>query len=205
MKNKFLKSHSGETLIEVMIAISVLVLVMVPAAELNIKATRNNAYNRDHLVAENLATEGLEIMRGIRDTNLLRFIAKENLCWNTKPDFKDKDMDKCEEEGNLIKNGSYIIKEDIGSPDIELIWKALDSLPDDFSPSDDSEYRLKLDSSTKIYSHDIGDPTNFYREVYIDYSTSKKTMFISSRVFFKNGAKIKKITRITALTSKTEQ
>ena len=110
MKNKFLKSHSGETLIEVMIAISVLVLVMVPVAELNIKATRNNAYNRDHLVAENLATEVLEIIRGIRATNLLLFIAKENLCWNTKPDFKDKDMDKCEEEGNLIKTVLTLLK-----------------------------------------------------------------------------------------------
>ena len=203
MENKFLKSHSGETLLEVMVAVSVLVLIMLPVGELNIKAIRNNAFNRDHLVAENLAVEGFEIMRGIRDTNLLRFSTKEELCWNTKPDFKD--MDKCGEPGNKIEPGSYIIKENIGSPDVGLVLKAPDPLKDDFSPSDDSAYRLKLDSSTKIYSHDVGEPTNFYREIYIEYSTSKKTMFISSRVFFKNGAKIKKITRITALTSKTEQ
>lgn len=203
MENKFLKTRSGETLLEVMIAISVLVLIMAPVAELNIKAIRNNTYNRDHLVAENLATEGLEIVRGIRNTNLLRFSTKEELCWNTKPDFED--MDKCGETGNLIKIGSYIIKENIGSPNIELVWKALEPLKDDFSLSDDSEYRLKLDASTKIYSHDTGELTNFHREIFIEYSTSGKTMFISSRVFFKNGAKVKKVTRVTALTSKIEQ
>lgn len=187
---KFKFSNSGETLIEVMIAISVLIIIMAPTSALNVQAIRNNAYNRDHLVAENLAAEGLEIMRGIRDTNLLRFISKETLCWNTKPEYKE--TDKCDKSENLIKNGSYIIKETIGSPEVELVLKADDPLPDDFKPADDSEYQLK---------DNAGKPTNFYREIYMEYSTSKKTMFISSRVFFKNGAKVKKVTRITALNS----
>ena len=188
---KFKFSNSGETLIEVMIAISVMVLIMAPTSALNVQATRNNAYNRDHLIAENLAAEGLEIMRGIRDTNLLRFISKETACWNTEPEYKGE-IDKCDGAGNLIEKGSYIIKEKIGSPDVELVLKDGDSLPDDFKPDENSEYQLK---------DDAGEPANFYREIYIEYSASKKIMFISSRVFFKNGAKIKKVTRITALNS----
>lgn len=202
--NKFASDlRSAETLIEILIAVSVLMIALAPAAGLRVKATQNSAYNRDHLVAEMLANNGIEIINNIRDTNLLRFSTKQNSCWNTKPEHKD--IDTCDEPNNLIKTGSYIVKENIGSADIELILKDPNPLPDDFNPADDSIYRLKLDSLTETYNYDTGDSTNFYKEIYIKYSKSGKTMFVSSRVFFKNGAKIKNVTRLTALTSKAEK
>ena len=75
----------GETLLEVLIALVVLIIGSVTATSLIITAIKANVYNKDSLVALNLAQEGLEFMRNVRDGNWIKFSADTQGCWNVKP------------------------------------------------------------------------------------------------------------------------
>lgn len=82
VRNKNL--FSGETLIEVMIAVSILMIIIGPAGALYTSSMSNTAHNRNDLVAVGLVEEGLEVARNMRDTNLLRYSDRVDECWNTK-------------------------------------------------------------------------------------------------------------------------
>lgn len=78
---KFL-NKKGESIIEVMIAAVVITLTATAAAVLLSSAFASNALTRDRMRAINLAKEGLEAVRNIRDTNILRSGAFKDSCWN---------------------------------------------------------------------------------------------------------------------------
>lgn len=80
------RSKKCETLLEALVAISILLIIIGPASALYVASIRTVAVNRNDLVAASLAKEGLEVIRNIRDTNLIRFSSKKATCWNTKPD-----------------------------------------------------------------------------------------------------------------------
>lgn len=199
MKN--LKSHSGETLIEIMIAVSVLMIALAPSSALYIDSIKSTAANRDYLVAETLAEEGIELVRNIRDTNALRFSAKAKECWNAK---LEANMDNCNTA--KIEPDFYRISMDLSSTNFPA---NLEIQNFSFNPSDPAdEYRLKLNSSTGLYNYEpekTGENSysNFYREINIQYSVAAldDVMFVSSRVFFKSGAKLKEVFRTAVLTS----
>ena len=206
MKNKIFKTsekHSGETLIEIIIAVGVIITILAPAAGLQVQSIRDLAFNRDYLIAETLADEGIEIIRNMRDTNFLKFPGKEKDCWNTKPDDSNNPsqitLDTCDK--NKIEAGSYILKRDIDTLKWSIKNIGANSIPDDFNFEEDSEYRLKLDNDTQLYNHDSGELTNFFREIYVEYDGENK-MNVLSRVFFKNGAKTKIVKRLYHLTNK---
>ncbi|MBI4994173.1 hypothetical protein HZC21_00805 [Candidatus Peregrinibacteria bacterium] len=196
MNNK--KFTSGETLIEVLLAVSVIMIALAPASGLQVQSTRNLAFNRDHLIAETLANEGIEIIRNMRDTNFLKFSAKAKECWNTKPDYDE--VETCEKDINKIKPGSYILKRDIDTLKWSIEKLSIENISADSIPD---EYHLKLDASTQLYNHNSGDPTNFFREIYIEYDGDEK-MNVLSRVFFKNGIKTAIVKRSYYLTNQTE-
>jgi Tfp pilus assembly protein PilV len=75
----------AETLLEVMIALVVLTLGSISATSLILSAINANIYNKDALMALNLAQEGIEYMRNLRDTNWIRFSANRQGCWNVRP------------------------------------------------------------------------------------------------------------------------
>ena len=88
MFNKKAKSGSmkkGETIVEVLVALVVLTIGAATATSLIVTALRSNQFDKDSLVALNLAQEGLEYMHNLRDTNWLKFSANTQGCWNTKP------------------------------------------------------------------------------------------------------------------------
>lgn len=192
MKNK--KSHSGETLIEVLMAVSVLMIVIVPASELKVKSIQNLAFNRDNLIAGTLADEGIEVISGIVITNILKFPDEIKTCWDTQPD------KNC---GNKIEDGSDILKLNTETLKWSLENIGVNALTDDADFGADSKYLLKLDPSTSLYNHDTGSDTGFYREIYIEHEGGDK-MIISSRVFFKNGNKKKIAKRVYYLTNIVE-
>lgn len=79
----------AETLLEVMVALVVMTIGSVSAATLILAAINANIYNKDALMALNLAQEGIEYMRNLRDTNWIRFSANRQGCWNVKPGAHD--------------------------------------------------------------------------------------------------------------------
>lgn len=62
---------NGFSLVEIIIAISVMVMVIVSATQLVVSIIRSNAGNINTLTAYGLSQEGLEAVRNIRDSNWL--------------------------------------------------------------------------------------------------------------------------------------
>ncbi len=76
----------AESLVEVIMAIFVVALGSGVATSLIISALQANEFSRDNLVALNLAVEGIEVMRDIRDADWLKFSYDKENCWNMRPD-----------------------------------------------------------------------------------------------------------------------
>lgn len=79
------KKSRGETLLEVIVALLVLTIGSASATSLIVTSIRANQFNKDSLIALNLAQEGIEYMRNLRDTNWIKFSANTKGCWNMKP------------------------------------------------------------------------------------------------------------------------
>lgn len=155
---QFLQKNRAETLIEVIIAVSILMVIMAPASALYISSTRTIAGNRNDLIAAALAEEGIEMVRNMRDTNLLRFSPKATNCWNTRPEHED--LSNCEAAGNKIAAGRYRLTLNPST----LAWELKEPVPSESqlaepadNPADSilaagniEEYRLRhdLDIST---------------------------------------------------------
>lgn len=220
------KNNTAESLIEVIIAVSVITTILVPASGLYVTSLRNTSINRNDLIAATLAEEGLEVMRHIRDTNFLRFSPKASECWNTKPDHTD--LDGC--ENNTITAGSYKLIRD----NLTLKWRLENSspplTPELIKPSD-SFYQLKLDlnpnpscdspslasgtpchnhfiNDTHLYNHTRGTSTIFYRSITIEYFPAPPTptqgMKVISLVRYRSGTGVQNFQLITRLTSKLQ-
>ena len=69
--NKFIANKGGFTLVETMVALTVLLVSVVGPISLIGNSLRNIYYVRDQMVAINLAQEGIEVTRWRRDSNML--------------------------------------------------------------------------------------------------------------------------------------
>lgn len=78
-------SKRGETILEVLVSLLVITIGAATATSLIVASIRANLFNKDSLIALNLAQEGIEYMRNIRDTNWIKYSANTQGCWNTKP------------------------------------------------------------------------------------------------------------------------
>lgn len=67
-----MRTHSGFTLIETMVAISLLAFSIVAPMTLTSQSLTTAYYARDQITAYNLAQEGLEAVRAIRDGQILQ-------------------------------------------------------------------------------------------------------------------------------------
>ena len=75
----------GETLIETIIALSVMAIGITIASTVVLNSFRNMAVAKQRIIAINIAREGIEAMRNIRDTNWLLYSDKRRQCWNHDP------------------------------------------------------------------------------------------------------------------------
>jgi type II secretory pathway pseudopilin PulG len=64
-------SQSGQSLIETIVAIFILVTALVAGLSLALYAVSSSANNKNQIVASNLAREGIEVVRMMRDSNWL--------------------------------------------------------------------------------------------------------------------------------------
>jgi len=101
--NKWL-NNKGETIMETVIAMGILAVGITLASTIIAMSLRNINASKNRVIAVNLAREGLEAMRNIRDTNWLRFNSKKRECWNHDPK-----TDTCINTDEPILPGEYII------------------------------------------------------------------------------------------------
>lgn len=101
----------GETILEIVISMSVLTIGITLASTVMGSALRNMNASKNRVIAVNVAREGLEAMRNIRDTNWLKYSSKKRECWNHEP---RPEPDDCADDTEQIQPGDYIIyKQDV--------------------------------------------------------------------------------------------
>ena len=75
MSNKLKQSEAGFTLIEAMVTLVILTTALIPALFLSTQANNAAFSIKNNLTAVNLAQEGVEIIRAIRDNNWFQSLA----------------------------------------------------------------------------------------------------------------------------------
>lgn len=96
---KRFSSQSGFTLAETLIGFTIIVAAITATTALVVSSIRGNALNRERLIAYHLASEGLEIMRNVRDSNWL-----QNQGWRSG--------DPAERGVSWDENGRYLVDRD---------------------------------------------------------------------------------------------
>ncbi len=136
---------NGFTLIEALVAISILIIGILNGFILVTRALYNVAVIQDRLTASFLAQEGIELVRNIRDTNFIKILQGGSVSW--RQGLLDSSSGRC-----------YIIDNNLGTRQgIEL----KETNCDNSSP-------LKYDSINKIFTYQSGNDSVFHREIKIE-------------------------------------
>lgn len=204
-----MKKNAGETLIEVIAAVSILMIILAPVSALFTSSIRDSAYDRGRLIADSLAVSGLEVMEGLRFTNLLRFSAHGNLCWDAKPAC-DEGVETpdcfaigvdCFNSENKLGDGIYRISRDPknlkwgleSSPSNTPLSLTLDQTADEF-------FRLYHGENVDLYNHaGIGTVSSFYRQVEISH-IGNFAIDVTVTVRMRVGASVRQVVKTKILT-----
>ncbi|MBU1090026.1 prepilin-type N-terminal cleavage/methylation domain-containing protein [Patescibacteria group bacterium] len=207
-----IKSRKGETLVEVLVALVLLVVGALSALRLLGLASINNQITKERVIATNLAREGLEAVRNIRDTSWLRFAGERRLCWNNldASSCLDDDSDGIPNDP-IIHQKNYLAKFNNTNFRWELDATDLTSRLNlgDGLDADDLKYRLQLNANG-VYNHDAaGTDTIYFREIYTEYiepdqslaaDESANILRVTSKVEWIDRGKISDVTLTTLLT-----
>jgi len=158
------KKQKGETLIEVITALTALVLAGVASVTVIISVMHSNAISKEYLIAQNLAREGIEGVISIRNTNWLKHPSDKKTKWLCI-DPQDGECQSVSEVEHYILNRTKL------SQGFYLEDKSPAVL--DLSNGPDNDFKLILSSfglvsSAKIYTHNTtGEDTNpeFHRMI----------------------------------------
>ena len=71
MKLKFIKQKNGFSIMEVMVAVAIIVIGLIGVLSLSLQNMQAQNVSKNSLIASQLAQEGLELVRNIRDKNWL--------------------------------------------------------------------------------------------------------------------------------------
>lgn len=189
----------GETLIEVLLAIIILLVGVTSAIKLFNFINTQRQVTAERIIATNLAREGLEAVRNIRDTNWLRFAGEIRKCWNLK------NPQNCNDVNKIQNNQSYRLNFDqhyrFFLEEISSRLNFQDNIADEL-------YRLKFNSS-QLYNHTTGENSAFFREIYTEYltaaqekvsGTATNILRVTSRVVWKDRGQTNDVILTTILT-----
>ena len=102
------KRARGESLLEVVIAVSILATIMVSVFALLLRGAATNVNVTNRVVAINIAREGVEAVRNVRDTNWLKYSGDRRGKWLCYDDLLTKDA--CADTNlTTITEGVYTI------------------------------------------------------------------------------------------------
>ncbi len=174
---KFILKNRGETIVEVLVATVLLVTVLAGSFVVLNRASRANINVQNRIVAINLAREGVEIVRNIRDTNWLKYSGNRREKWlcldslDSPPD----SLNECNGAGvpTTISTGFYKIDFDSGLQRYfleEVIGAGILDIHNDSAELD--SFLLYTDATTGKFTYDSTDsggadnePSPFYRQI----------------------------------------
>lgn len=96
--------HTGETIIEILVAILILSTILISAFTMLNRSIDANVNIKNRIIALNIAREGIESVRNLRDTNWLKYSGDRRgkwLCWD-KNDGDPDHLNNCFSTGENI-------------------------------------------------------------------------------------------------------
>ncbi len=153
IKKTFLKHSSPAfTIIEMLIAVFIFTVAISALTFMAGNGIRSARLSQDRIVAEYLATEGMEVVRNVRDSAFLAGLPSTT--WEAVFGIGVTGPGGC---FSTLASGS-------SSVSCEFNYNAV-GVPELGTCSSCSLY---LDPSTHVYSYDSGNPTPYTREIFID-------------------------------------
>ncbi|MFH1533845.1 MAG: hypothetical protein ABID64_02845 [Nitrospirota bacterium] len=181
---KIKQNKSGLILTEALLAIAMLSIGSLVLASIIQNAVRTTALSKNYLIAQNLATEGMETIKSVRDTNWL-LQADEPECWLEKE--PDIGGDICLDV--MMEGGSYLPQENGGK------WKMVDGTGVlNLEDGDDPEYQMHVEDGRYSYNV-IGEPTIFYRGINVVSMVGTDYAVFEVVVEWKEGQKVRSLKR----------
>lgn len=161
MKKKILKKARGESLVEVVAALAIVSIVLIGAYSALSNAMRSNVSTSNRIVALNLAREGLEGVRNVRDTNWLVYFGSRRDNWDCYEALSGaciSHFSSSEEYFRIDPFASDILQKRTGAAVLDIE-----------NESDEFEYfRVKWndpENEPGRYEHSEGTETKYYRQI----------------------------------------
>ncbi len=114
MRHIKFKSRVAESLIETIIAVTVIIIGSSAAIGITHSSLKGNESIGYKMVAMNLAQEGIEAVKNIRDSNYLRFASDPDSCWKSLRATAAATSSNCTSTAAfVISDGTYYLTRDI--------------------------------------------------------------------------------------------
>jgi len=195
---KYIKTKSGETLVEAIVSLAILMITTAVASSTVIYAMQSVALSRDYLIAQNLADEAIEIVKNIRNTNAMKNSTNIDQCWIVI----NPNID-CSVASNKLESGSWYI------PNLDAVNNNWTLMEGTIKP--ESQIYKSPDNTYPFYSHETTidgaptTPTNYYRQIKVlkmDPATGNPTsVLVEVSVKFYTGAKENELKGVTLITN----
>ncbi len=174
MNKKNIKiKNRGETIVEVLVAVVVSVMVLTATFLMLNRAISTNVNVKNRVIALNIAREGIEAVRNIRDTNWLKYSGDRRGKWLCQDTIGVNECQAGGTDDELI-TWKYKVDYDATNQRYYLIDGTNNTEMDISTATDFSEYQLYYDETTHRYTHDstgVGATkyqTPFYRQIQLE-------------------------------------
>lgn len=171
----------GDSILEVVVATALLSSVLIATFSILNRAVATNVNVKNRIIALNIAREGIEAVRNVRDTNWLKYSGDRRSKWLCLDTIADPNSCLNTTSGAQIDSGNsgtyYLIEfnETAGRYYLSLLNEggaAISQNEIDIATAVDPHphYRLFIDSTNNRYTHtDAGNiRTEFHRQIYIE-------------------------------------
>lgn len=184
---KIRKEKSGLILMEALLAIAMLAIGSLVLASIIQNAVRTSALSKNYLIAQNLATEGMEAIKSVRDTNWL-LQPDDSQCWlemipNSGGDICPNVMQESLNYRPQEEDGKWYMSGGMGYLNLE------DGI------IDDDVYKLYVDEGRYTYTTSPGEPTIFYRAINVVSVELTDYAVFEVAVEWKEGQKVRSLKR----------
>ena len=184
-----MKNKKGLVLTEVLLAVSMLMIAVMVLGTIIDSVVKMTALSKNHLIAENLATEAIEGVKNLRDTNWLQEPDDES-CWRRKDPLLS-----CTGNDLIQPGGSYIVRQNA-----EDHW-SVEEMPGELELEDgvDNSYLLYIENIGGVFDGYIhngtaGSESMFYRSAYFEEANDQILKFMV-KVQWLEGTKVRGLER----------
>ncbi len=199
----------GLILTEALISMATLVIASVVMSTIIQNSLSTTTMARDYMIAQNLATEGIEAIKAIRDTNMMIRPPELNpgaaSCWlTTDPSTIINPQANC---NTAVEGKNYLVMQSVGR------WKMGGAPAEDLNLNSvnaaaQNSYQLFFEKGRYVHPLNLGaaglTPSQFYRrvrftDIAVDGNGAAISATIEVKVEWKNGKKIRNVIRTYTL------